>query len=71
MPVDETTTLAISCDNSACPGNSLDPADRAGWLFVTSEVYGDATQSHVFCCSECAGAAGTAGVFATEPAAAK
>ena len=55
MPVDQTVTLAISCDNSACPGNSLDPTDRTGWTFVNTEVYGEPTQQHVYCCAECAG----------------
>lgn len=55
MPVDQTTTLAISCDNASCPGNDLDPTDRTGWLFVTSEVYGQSTSSHVYCCADCAG----------------
>jgi len=56
MPVTEETTLHIVCDNTACPGNELPVDDRTGWLFVTSEVYGDPSQSHVFCCKECASA---------------
>lgn len=55
MPVEQTTTLAIACDNPACPGNDLDPADRAGWTFVTTEVYGEPTVQHVYCCAACAG----------------
>jgi hypothetical protein len=62
MPVAEETTLQISCDNSSCPGNQLDPAERTGWLFITSEVYGQPTNSHVYCCSDCAAA--DANVFA-------
>lgn len=57
MPVDQTTVLSITCDNSACPGNELDPADRTGWLFITSEVYGESPVQHVFCSSECVNAA--------------
>ena len=56
MPVEETSALNITCDNPACPGNSLDPADRTGWLFVTSEVYGQQTQQHVYCSADCASA---------------
>jgi hypothetical protein len=46
----------ISCDNPDCPGNDLNENERTGWLFVTTEVYGEPTQSHVFCSSDCAGA---------------
>jgi len=53
MPVETTETLNISCDNPDCPGNDLDPADRTGWLFITSEVYGDPTSQHVFCSAGC------------------
>ena len=59
MPVEQTTTLNIVCDNPACPGNTLDPADRTGWFFITSEIYGMATQSHVFCSNTCAATAAT------------
>ena len=47
----------IVCDNPACPGNTLDPANRLGWSFVTSEVYGEPSQSNVFCCADCLSAA--------------
>ena len=57
MPVTETTVLHITCDNPTCPGNQLDPADRTGWTFVTSEVYGEPTQSNVFCSASCVSAA--------------
>lgn len=57
MPVDETTNVQIACDNPACPGNDLDPADRYGWLFVSSEFYGEPVQSHVFCSAACVSAA--------------
>jgi len=55
MPVDQTTQLSISCDNPTCPGNDLDPTDRTGWLFITSEVYGQPTQQSVYCSADCAG----------------
>jgi hypothetical protein len=56
MPVEETTNTKIVCDNPDCPGNELDPANRYGWLFVTHEIYGEPTQSHVFCSSDCVSA---------------
>ena len=61
MPVEEKTTLKITCDNSACPGNDLDPKDRTGWLFATGEFYGEPTQQFVFCSSACLSAAAGAG----------
>jgi len=48
--------LQISCDNPACPGNTLDPHDRTGWTFITAEVYGDPSGSYVFCCAACVSA---------------
>lgn len=57
VPVDEQTVLAISCDNPTCPGNELDPAQRDGWLFVTSEVYGQPSQSSVYCSAGCVSSA--------------
>lgn len=56
MPATERIVLEIICDNPQCPGNTLNPTDRTGWLFMTTEVYGEPTQSHVFCSSECASA---------------
>jgi len=56
MPVDETKTLEITCDNPACPGNDLDASARLGWLFVTHEVYGEPTASSVYCSVGCVGA---------------
>lgn len=55
MPVEQTTVVTITCDNPDCPGNELDAHDRAGWTFVTSEVYGDPSRQHVYCCPACAG----------------
>jgi len=60
MPVNETTTLTIVCDNPDCPGNSLDPGSRDNWLFVSSEIYGQATQQHVFCSAGCVSRAAAA-----------
>jgi hypothetical protein len=57
MPLDQTTSLNIVCDNPACPGNDLDPADRTGWLFISSEVYGEPTVQHIFCSQFCVNAA--------------
>lgn len=54
MPAQEKTAVAITCDNSKCPGNDLKRTDRAGWLFITAEVYGESISSHVYCSAECA-----------------
>lgn len=54
MPIDTEQTFAIACDNPACPGNELDPADRSGWLFVTHERDGVASSS-VYCSVACVG----------------
>lgn len=54
-PVETLTVTKITCDNPQCPGNELDPAERTGWTFVTTEVYGEATEQHVYCCAMCAG----------------
>lgn len=49
MPVEETSVLNITCDNPRCPGhNDVDPSSRTGWLFITSEVYGEPTATHVY-----------------------
>jgi hypothetical protein len=55
MPVEQAIVLHIVCDNSACPGNTRDPTDRAGWMFVNREVYGSPTEQFVYCCAECSG----------------
>lgn len=60
MPVDSTTTLDITCDNPACPGNDLDATDRTGWTFVSTEVYGQPGTQFVYCCAMCAGTVGDA-----------
>lgn len=53
MTLESTEKLKIKCDNPECPGNTLNPEDRAGWLFVSSEFYGEPTQQHVFCSATC------------------
>ena len=53
MPVTEATVLQIACDNPQCPGNELDASDRNGWTFVSYEVYGQPSDSAVFCCAGC------------------
>jgi hypothetical protein len=56
MTVNEETVVSISCDNPNCMGNDLDPTDRAGWTFVSTEVYGEPTnEQKVYCCPMCAG----------------
>lgn len=65
MTVTETTTLLIACDNPDCAGSTPDPADRTGWLFVNHEVYGDPTQTNVYCCYGCLGMHATAKQAAT------
>ena len=60
MPVEQENVVNISCDNEACPGNDLDPADRTGWTFVSTEVYGQPTTQFVYCCPACAGTVGDA-----------
>ena len=68
MGVDQTTTLQISCDNGACPGNSLDPADRTDWIFVTREMYGQPVQpQQVYCCLDCESTHATTVVFDAPP----
>ena len=60
MPVDQTVTLQITCDNAACPGNDLPVDDRLGWTFVTAETYGQSPIQYVYCCAMCAGTVGDA-----------
>jgi hypothetical protein len=60
MPVVETVTLTITCDNPGCPGNTLNPADRRGWTFVNAEIYGGAPVQYVYCSPTCAEAIGGA-----------
>lgn len=53
MPVTSETVVNIVCDNSACPGNQLDPHDRSGWMFVNREVYGSVSEQFVYCSQAC------------------
>ena len=59
MPVETEQTTTITCDNPACPGHpDLDPSDRKGWLFISSEYYAEGTvNQHVFGSADCAGIA--------------
>ena len=59
MPVEQETVLSITCDNDACPGNSLATDDRTGWTFVNVEVYGEPTQQFVYCSPDCVGTLNT------------
>lgn len=52
MPLTETTTINIICDNSECPGNTLDPTNRDGWLFISNQISG-ASYDHVYCSYTC------------------
>lgn len=58
MPIEQRIVVEISCDNSACPGNELDPSDREGWTIVSAEVYGQPPRQYAFCCPMCAGTLG-------------
>ena len=70
MGAEQTTTLQIVCDNPACPGNQLDPADRTGWIFVNRELYGSPVpEQAVYCCLDCESGHATTVVF-DEPLAA-
>jgi hypothetical protein len=55
VPATEETVLHIVCDNSVCPGNTLDPAERQGWTFASVEIYGETgTTQFVYCSATCA-----------------
>lgn len=69
MPVEQTTSVAITCDNPDCPGNDLPTDDRTGWTFVNTEVYGEPPTQYVYCCAMCAGTVGDALAAKEEPAA--
>jgi len=54
MPVEQEIKLKIKCDNPDCPGNTLDPESRDGWLFISGEVYAETmTAQFVYCSAEC------------------
>jgi hypothetical protein len=60
MPIETTQVVNITCDNPDCPMESgLDPHDRTGWFFITSEYYGSESRQSVFCCDTCAAAGAT------------
>jgi hypothetical protein len=61
MGVDTTTAIEITCDNPDCPNKKnlpegLEADNMAGWLHITSEVYGEQAETHVFCSFKCAAA---------------
>jgi hypothetical protein len=62
MPVAEKHTVAIVCDNPACPGNDLKKNDRAGWTFITADIYGAEVpvRQYVYCSAGCAATVGQA-----------
>jgi hypothetical protein len=60
VPVETETVTNISCDNPSCPGNDLDPHERTGWTFVSTEVYGQPGTQFVYCSADCAGTVGDA-----------
>jgi len=64
MGVVSETVLTITCDNPACPGNSLDPATYDNWIQITASVQGVAPeggyafpvqQTAIYCSPACAG----------------
>jgi len=67
MPVTQIVDLTIVCDNPACPGNQLDPGDRAGWLFVEHAVYGTPPLEAVYCSVACVAGHTTALETAADP----
>jgi hypothetical protein len=63
--VDTTNVVKVTCDNPDCPNKKKLPEgltrdDMAGWLLVTSEVYGEPAESNVFCSFSCAAVAADA-----------
>ena len=44
MPIEYARTVNVTCDNPNCPGHpELVADDLAGWLVISSEVYGEPT----------------------------
>ncbi len=67
MPATKADAWTIACDNPACPGHpELDAGDRAGWLFVTAELYGDPTFQRVYGSLDCVAADTTSKAAAGE-----
>jgi len=50
MPIEQITITKVSCDNPACPGNTLPTDSLSGWSLVSVEVYGEVK---VFCSVQC------------------
>ena len=53
MPITQETITHVSCDNPACPGNTLPENDLAGWSLVSVEMYGEDSGQRVFCSAKC------------------
>jgi hypothetical protein len=54
MPIEQEIKLKIKCDNPDCPGNTLDPESREGWLIVSAEVYAETQAGQfVYCSADC------------------
>lgn len=60
MPATRDNAWNIVCDNPDCPGHELAHDDPAGWLFVSSEVYGEPSTPHVYGSVACVAAHSTA-----------
>ena len=54
MGVEQTTTITVTCDNPACPGNSLDSSTVDGWVEASSLIHGSVSASGIFCSTSCA-----------------
>jgi hypothetical protein len=72
MGLEQTYVVNITCDNPKCKGHDdLDPHDRNGWIFMTSEIYGGGgTVNHVFGNTKCISqaAASIDSKFGSDPA---
>lgn len=64
MPITETSSVEIVCDNPACPNvNPPEPLARNsmnGWLLITAEIYGQTSEARVYCSFTCAAVAADA-----------
>lgn len=56
MGVEQTTAITVTCDNPACPGNSLDSTTTNGWIEASSLLHGSTfiQASGIFCSPACA-----------------
>ena len=64
MPVEQTTTANVACDNPDCPNkdnlpDGLTSDELTGWLIVTVEQYAvGSIKNGIFCSWECVVAGG-------------